>query len=121
MCKAVIRKLLIKDEHRRLGSKAGASDVKTHPFFKNTSWALLRHIRPPIIPKPGKGIEAANFRNMKESASLDICNAEAITTPVEGVPMGARTPANELAIDPFGSFSSGMSSSSLLVGVLTRQ
>ena len=34
LCKSLIRKLLIKDELRRLGSRAGASDVKTHPFFR---------------------------------------------------------------------------------------
>jgi protein-serine/threonine kinase len=33
-CKSIVRKLLIKDEHRRLGSKNGASDVKSHAFFK---------------------------------------------------------------------------------------
>src|SRR5690242_3201460 len=31
LCKSVIRKLLIKDDQLRLGSKAGASDVKSHP------------------------------------------------------------------------------------------
>lgn len=51
-CKSVIRKLLIKDENKRLGSRAGASDVKAHPFFKNTQWALLRNQTPPIIPIP---------------------------------------------------------------------
>lgn len=50
-CKAIIRKLLTKDENKRLGSKAGASDVKAHPFFKNTQWALLRNQTPPIIPQ----------------------------------------------------------------------
>lgn len=51
-CRSIIRKLLIKDENKRLGSKAGASDVKAHPFFKNTQWALLRNQTPPIIPIP---------------------------------------------------------------------
>lgn len=49
-CRNLIRKLLIKDEAKRLGSRAGASDIKNHPFFKNQSWALLRNMRPPIVP-----------------------------------------------------------------------
>lgn len=49
-CKNLIRKLLIKDESKRLGSHSGASEIKCHPFFKNTQWALLRNQKPPMIP-----------------------------------------------------------------------
>ncbi|KAG7661692.1 NRC2 [[Candida] subhashii] len=49
-CKNLIKKLLIKDEEKRLGSKTGASEIKNHAFFKNTQWALLRHQKPPMIP-----------------------------------------------------------------------
>lgn len=49
-CKSLIKKLLIKDETKRLGSKMGASDVKNHSFFKETQWALLRNQKPPMIP-----------------------------------------------------------------------
>lgn len=49
-CKSLIRKLLIKDETKRLGSHSGASEIKSHPFFKNTQWALLRNQKPPMIP-----------------------------------------------------------------------
>ncbi|KAF9895859.1 serine/threonine protein kinase, AGC, partial [Lobosporangium transversale] len=72
LCKSLIRKLLIKDEQLRLGSNAGASDVKQHPFFKTTNWALLRHLTPPIIPQQSNGADAINFRQMNESISLDI-------------------------------------------------
>ncbi|KAG0234900.1 serine/threonine protein kinase, AGC [Actinomortierella wolfii] len=78
LCKSVIRKLLIKDDTRRLGSRAGASDVKAHPFFKTTNWALLRHLPPPIIPQPSYGTDAVNFRAMQESVSLDIENEELV-------------------------------------------
>ncbi|KAG1446252.1 hypothetical protein G6F56_009633 [Rhizopus delemar] len=64
--KDLIRKLLHKEENKRLGSKAGASDIKSHPFFKNINFALLRHCTPPIKPlveKPN-GIDAINFRKM---------------------------------------------------------
>ncbi|OVF07232.1 putative serine/threonine protein kinase [Clavispora lusitaniae] len=49
-CKNLIKKLLVKDETKRLGSKMGASDIKSHAFFKNTQWALLRNQKPPMIP-----------------------------------------------------------------------
>ncbi|RCK54940.1 Serine/threonine-protein kinase nrc-2 [Candida viswanathii] len=49
-CRNIIKKLLIKDEEKRLGSKTGASEIKNHAFFKETQWALLRHQKPPMIP-----------------------------------------------------------------------
>ncbi|KAF9108665.1 serine/threonine protein kinase, AGC [Mortierella sp. AM989] len=77
-CKSLIRKLLIKEDNLRLGSTAGASDVKQHIFFKTTNWALLRHLTPPIIPQQSIGADAINFRQMQESVSLDIEGEELI-------------------------------------------
>ncbi|GAB7361622.1 hypothetical protein MBLNU230_g1673t1 [Neophaeotheca triangularis] len=116
LCKSLIRKLLIKDELRRLGSRAGASDVKTHPFFKNTSWALLRHAKPPIIPHQGRGIDTVNFRNVKESQSVDLGSGTGAgvnkgfnmpASNMKGVPLdsGLATPGGEIA-DPFEEFNS---------------
>ncbi|KAK1068935.1 serine/threonine protein kinase, AGC [Friedmanniomyces endolithicus] len=128
LCKSLIRKLLIKDELRRLGSRAGASDVKAHAFFRSTSWALLRHMKPPIIPNQGRGIDTVNFRNVKESHSVDLGNGDGeeedgvggaasglgknrgFGVPVnkmKGVPLdsGLATPGGEIA-DPFEEFNS---------------
>lgn len=103
MCKSLIRKLLVKDENKRLGSRAGASDVKTHPFFKNTQWALLRHMRPPIIPDQSRGADAVNFRSVKESESVDIGAAR-----VKGIAMmDQETPGGDKLNDPFEDFNSG--------------
>lgn len=81
--KNLIRKLLHKEEGKRLGSRAGASDVKAHPFFKNINFALLRHCVPPITPliqKPN-GIDALNFRKMPpESVSLDLESDDVLIT-----------------------------------------
>lgn len=102
LCKSIVRKLLIKDETKRLGSRAGASDIKTAPFFRTTQWALLRHSKPPIVPHQGHGIETPNFRNVKESQSVDIGASR-----VKGVPLdsGLATPMGEIA-DPFEEFNS---------------
>ena len=104
LCKNVIRKLLVKDELRRLGSRAGASDVKNHPFFKPITWALLRHMKPPMIPHQGRAIDTVNFRNVKESASVDLT---ATPARLKGVPLdsGMATPRGELS-DPFLEFNS---------------
>ncbi|CAI0545451.1 unnamed protein product [Linum tenue] len=46
----LISGLLDKDPTRRLGSKRGAADVKTHPFFKGLNFALIRTVTPPAVP-----------------------------------------------------------------------
>ncbi|CAO3654720.1 unnamed protein product [Mucor hiemalis] len=82
-CKSLIRKLLHKDENKRLGCLAGASDIKAHPFFKSINFALLRHCTPPITPliqKPN-GIDALNFRKMPpESLSFDLETDDVMVT-----------------------------------------
>ena len=80
---------MIKDELRRLGSRAGASDVKTHPFFRQTQWALLRHSKPPIIPNQGRGIDTVNFRNVKESHSVDMGSSNVPTGVNKGFGVAA--------------------------------
>jgi protein-serine/threonine kinase len=106
LCKSLIRKLLIKDENRRLGARAGASDVKGHPFFRTTQWALIRHMKPPMIPHQGRGIDTVNFRNVKESESVDISGGTRVPMP-KGVPLdsGLATPGGEV-VDPFEEFNS---------------
>jgi len=105
LCKSLIRKLLIKDENRRLGARAGASDIKSHPFFRTTQWALIRHMKPPIVPNQGRGIDTVNFRNVKESESVDISGSRQIG--VKDVPLdsGLATPGGEV-VDPFEEFNS---------------
>ncbi|KAK5989037.1 Serine/threonine-protein kinase nrc-2 [Cladobotryum mycophilum] len=105
LCKSLIRKLLIKDENRRLGARAGASDIKVHPFFRTTQWALIRHMKPPIVPHQGRGIDTVNFRNVKESESVDISGSRSMNN--KGVPLdsGLATPGVE-APDPFLEFNS---------------
>ncbi|CAO3693135.1 unnamed protein product [Rhizopus stolonifer] len=74
-CKAFVRKLLVKNEKKRLGSRAGASEVKSHSFFHTINFALLRHMKPPIIPSKAQPIKAVHFDRIKESISLDLENS----------------------------------------------
>lgn len=88
--------------------------MKSHPFFRSTSWALLRHSKPPIIPNQGRGIDTLNFRNVKESHSIELGNGSNTNkgfgmsaSKMKGVPLdsGLATPGGEIA-DPFEEFNS---------------
>lgn len=113
LCRSLIRKLLIKDELRRIGSRAGASDVKTHPFFRATQWALLRHMKPPMIPNQGRATDTINFCQVKESvSSMDMGIGKQTPGPVEAGAIKAATADDEpLKLgtklpDPFEDFNS---------------
>jgi protein-serine/threonine kinase len=57
-----------------------------------------------MIPHQGRAIDTVNFRNVKESASVDLSGAGKL----KGVPMdsGLATPAGEQVVDPFEEFNS---------------
>jgi protein-serine/threonine kinase len=66
-------------------------------------------MKPPIVPHQGRGIDTVNFRNVKESESVDISGSR----PMKGgggsggVPLdsGLATPGAETP-DPFEEFNS---------------
>ncbi|EJT97592.1 Pkinase-domain-containing protein [Dacryopinax primogenitus] len=88
-CKDIIFRLLDKHESTRLGSRSGASEVKNHKWFSKINWALLRNQTPPIVPSTSNGIDAVNFRMMRDSKSLDLESQVIAATagrPVPGTP-----------------------------------
>ncbi|CAD6580124.1 MAG: hypothetical protein TREMPRED_002671 [Tremellales sp. Tagirdzhanova-0007] len=128
LCKSAIRKLLIKDEHKRLGSSSGASEIKQHKWFAKVNWGLLRHMTPPIIPAESNGIDAINFRALRDSKSVDLEVRDDIIHAQAGSPSilagsstpGMLTPSEIISprfsgdapegydeeVNPFGDFSS---------------
>ncbi|XP_068319883.1 serine/threonine-protein kinase RHS3-like [Pyrus communis] len=48
----LIRGLLVKEPHKRIAYKRGATEIKQHPFFEGVNWALVRCAMPPHIPEP---------------------------------------------------------------------
>lgn len=70
--KDVMVRLLHKSESRRLGSQSGASEVKQHKWFGKMNWGLLRNMTPPIVPATSNGVDAVNFRSIRESQSLQL-------------------------------------------------
>ncbi|KAA8915183.1 hypothetical protein TRICI_002678 [Trichomonascus ciferrii] len=110
-CKNIIRKLLIKDENKRLGSRAGASDIKAHAFFKTTQWALLRNQTPPIVPVYGgkNGASSTSAKGWEHNAdSVDFVKAKptnAASTRSGGIESGSEMTESE-SEDPFSNFNS---------------
>lgn len=109
--KDCIVKLLDKNEKTRLGSRSGASEVKSHKWFAKINWGLLRNTKPPIVPSSTNGIDAVNFRQMKESNSLHL-EDQIIAVAGRGVSNGPNTPGlgvddgMDADTDLFGAFSS---------------
>ncbi|KAM0791480.1 hypothetical protein ACM66B_005933 [Microbotryomycetes sp. NB124-2] len=106
VCKSVIKRLLCKDEHKRLGSQSGASEVKQHRWFSNINFALLRHLEPPIKPATTSTGESIHYRSLRESKSLDLESQGAawgawpqdgseFSTPVSLTPARTGTPVTE--------------------------
>ncbi|KAL2896624.1 Serine/threonine-protein kinase AGC1-7 [Bienertia sinuspersici] len=48
----LIRGLLVKEPHKRIAYKRGATEIKQHPFFEGVNWALVRSASPPHVPEP---------------------------------------------------------------------
>ena len=55
-----------------------------------------------MIPTPGKGVDAVNFRSLKESDSVDISRTRSPNN--EGTDV---TDKSDDIVDPFGEFNSG--------------
>ncbi|KAI5477756.1 serine/threonine protein kinase Nrc-2 [Pseudohyphozyma bogoriensis] len=94
MCKSVIKKLLLKDEHKRLGSQSGASEVKLHKWFGSINWGLLRNQTPPIVPvvsTTSGGDNTINFRNIRESKSLDLDAQQGLPWPESSLSLSSST------------------------------
>ncbi|XP_044729496.1 cAMP-dependent protein kinase catalytic subunit alpha-like [Chrysoperla carnea] len=67
--KDLISHLLQNDLTRRYGNlKRGATDIKTHKWFKGFDWMLLlnRKILPPYTPQIQNNIDASNFDQYEE-------------------------------------------------------
>ncbi|KAK6133127.1 hypothetical protein DH2020_033166 [Rehmannia glutinosa] len=50
--KDLIKGLLVKEPHKRIAYKRGATEIKQHPFFEGVNWALVRSALPPYVPEP---------------------------------------------------------------------
>lgn len=73
VAKDLIKKLLVNDRTRRLGSmRNGAEDVKRHRWFRGTNWddVLEKKLKPPIVPKVSHDGDTGNFDDYPERDAL---------------------------------------------------
>ncbi|KAG7193436.1 uncharacterized protein KQ657_000854 [Scheffersomyces spartinae] len=106
-CKNLVKKLLTKDENKRLGSKTGASEVKIHPFFKNTQWALLRNQKPPLIPIISRSKRPEDQSTSESKSTKDIDTESEKPKASEELPEAdVVLPHKPKQNDPFANFSS---------------
>uniref|UniRef100_A0A8C4I686 non-specific serine/threonine protein kinase n=1 Tax=Dicentrarchus labrax TaxID=13489 RepID=A0A8C4I686_DICLA len=81
----LLRKLLVKDPHRRLGSgPRGSEDIKAHSFFKGLNWADLaqKKVPSPFKPELKSELDVGNFA--EEFTGMDPVYSPASTPPSTG-------------------------------------
>ncbi|ESQ47795.1 hypothetical protein EUTSA_v10020828mg [Eutrema salsugineum] len=86
----LIRRLLVKDPSRRLGSHRGAAEIKEHPFFAGVRWDLLTEVlRPPYIPLKDDGeltVGAFDFDVREYLEKLRTTTSSALSSPLNSPP-----------------------------------
>ncbi len=63
--KDLVQRLLC-DVGERLGTHGGASEIKSHPFFKGIQWDRLYHEHPPYVPPVEHELDTQNFDKYDE-------------------------------------------------------
>ncbi|XP_006645685.1 serine/threonine-protein kinase RHS3-like [Oryza brachyantha] len=81
----LIRGLLVKDPHKRIASRRGATEIKQHPFFEGVNWALVRSAHPPSVPEP---MDFSQF-GAREKPALSPPEVAAPTTKAAAKPAAA--------------------------------
>lgn len=69
--KDLIKGLLVKEPHKRIAYKRGATEIKQHPFFEGVNWALVRSGAPPYVPE---AVDFAQFAS-KDSAAHSVADS----------------------------------------------
>uniref|UniRef100_A0A8C2FYF6 Ribosomal protein S6 kinase n=1 Tax=Cyprinus carpio TaxID=7962 RepID=A0A8C2FYF6_CYPCA len=78
----LLRKLLVKDPHKRLGSgPRGAEEIKSHAFFKGLNWSDLaeKKVQSPFRPELRNELDVGNFA--EEFTGMEPVYSPASTPP----------------------------------------
>ena len=67
-CKDLLGKLLARGVPDRLASPEG---IRSHAFFKDVQWPLIRNSEPPYIPVIENELDTRNFRHFKDFVDSD--------------------------------------------------
>ncbi|KAI5078968.1 hypothetical protein GOP47_0006639 [Adiantum capillus-veneris] len=74
----LILQLLVKDPSRRLGSRSGAVEIKSHRFFAGLQWDTLQDVsRPPFIPLFDPSLAEAGFDLTEHLVQVECARSEA--------------------------------------------
>ncbi|KAL7719595.1 non-specific serine/threonine protein kinase [Entamoeba marina] len=84
--KDLIKKLLVNDPSKRLGAKKGASEIKSHKFFKSIKFQLIRNSQPPIIPQLNDPEDTSNFKNIQDDDEIKQLEAQALELEHQTIP-----------------------------------
>ena len=69
--KDLIKKLLVTEPERRLGTKKGAEEIMNHKFFKGVKFQLIRNTVPPIIPQINGAEDTHHFNDLKDDGEIE--------------------------------------------------
>ncbi|KAK3251619.1 cGMP-dependent protein kinase [Cymbomonas tetramitiformis] len=72
-CKDLMKKLLVKNPAKRLGSlKGGVNDIKNHPWFADFDWESLsnRTYKPPYVPHLDNPEDTSHFEDIPLDAKV---------------------------------------------------
>lgn len=87
-CTDLITKLLTKDARKRLGSLAGADEIKKHAWFSNVNWGLVRNRKAPIIAQKNRDSTSSLAETVTDTNSLDLLEQKGTPSPKGVVPNG---------------------------------
>ncbi|KAH7565086.1 hypothetical protein JRO89_XS09G0130400 [Xanthoceras sorbifolium] len=65
----LIRKLVVKNPKKRMGSFWGSVEIKKHDFFRGVNWSLIRSVEPPQLP--AANLQKLNNGHSKASSYVD--------------------------------------------------
>ncbi|EFN51280.1 hypothetical protein CHLNCDRAFT_141214 [Chlorella variabilis] len=85
-CKDLITQLLAKEASKRVGSRAGADEIKRHAWFAGLNWALVRNQKPPFVTP------------RKTSTSSDVPNSPMSDNAFRGKSAESPLPAAAAAV-----------------------
>ncbi|KAJ1413411.1 Serine/threonine-protein kinase, active site [Sesbania bispinosa] len=72
----LIRKLLVKNPHKRMGYQTGSCEIKKHEFFEGVNWALIRSVKPPFVLRTSQLHEKQSSITMPKLSVKDIATLQ---------------------------------------------
>ena len=73
--------MLVADPSQRLGYRRGASEIKSHGWFRGLRWALLQDEAPPlVVVDPAKAAEEAAAAAAAAAGDGGACGLEPLSS-----------------------------------------